>query len=155
MSSVYPPAAVEVSRNSKKHIQTQNLSYGSTLSDANKRRHSNVFAGICNDPLKKFGYFISDSRVLSVINREIEIFDSTTIRFFQNILKCTGSTSVDGKRKGGIKLHNVINVDETVPKLVWFTSPFPHDHALLDKLKFNKDTIYVFDKGYNHRKGRR
>ncbi|MBS1573440.1 MAG: transposase, partial [Bacteroidetes bacterium] len=46
-------------------------------------------------------------------------------------------------------MHTIINVDETVPKMVWFTSAATHDHILLDKLTMNKDTIYVFDKGYN------
>ena len=46
-------------------------------------------------------------------------------------------------------MHTVINVDEMVPKMVWFTSAATHDHYLLEKLKFAPNTIYVFDKGYN------
>ena len=132
-----------------KHFQLNSLPYRNTLSDANKRRNHLVFAGIYNDLLKKYGHLISDSRIRKVINKQIEIFDSTTISLFRDILKCTGRIPADGKRKGGIKMHTVINVDETVPKLVWFTSAATHDHVLLDKLKFNRDTIYVFDKGYN------
>lgn len=132
-----------------KHFQLSHLPYRSTLSDANKRRHCNVFAGIYNELLKKYSHLISDSRILKVINKQIEIFDSTTISLFQDILKCTGRIPADGKRKGGIKMHTVINVDETVPKLVWFTSAATHDHVLLDKLQPGKDIIYVFDKGYN------
>lgn len=48
-----------------------------------------------------------------------------------------------------IKMHTVINVDESVPKMVWFISGATNDHIPLDKLSLNKDTIYVFDKGYN------
>ncbi len=33
--------------------------------------------------------------------------------------------------------------------MVWFTSAATHDHYLLEKLKFDPNTIYVFDKGYN------
>ena len=132
-----------------KHFRLNHLPYRSTLSDANKRRTSDVFCGIYNDLLKKYGYLISDSRIKKVINKQIEIFDSTTISLFQDILKCTGRMPQNGKRKGGIKMHTVINVDETVPKMIWFTSAATHDHILLEKLKLNKDTIYVFDKGYN------
>jgi IS4 transposase len=46
-------------------------------------------------------------------------------------------------------LLNLPSVDETVPKMVWFTDAATHDHVLLSKLKLNPDTIYVFDKGYN------
>lgn len=132
-----------------KHFQLNNLPYRSTLSDANKRRNADVFASIYNGLLKKYSQHISDSRVKDVINKQIEIFDSTTISLFQDILKCTGRAPKEGKRKGGIKMHTIMNVDETVPKMVWFTDAATHDHTLLDKLKFNKDTIYVFDKGYN------
>src|SRR5690554_4969632 len=131
-----------------KHFKLNNLPYRSTLSDANKRRDPAVFAGIYNDLRKEYASLISDSRVKGVINKQIEIFDSTTISLFQDILKSTGRIPIDGKRKGGIKMHTVINVDETVPKMVWFTSAATHDHILLDKLEMNRDIIYVFDKGY-------
>lgn len=132
-----------------KHFKLDNLPYRSTLSDANKRRNPNVFAAIYNDLLKEFGHYISDSRIKQVIKKQIEIFDSTTISLFQDILKCVGRLPENGKRKGGIKMHTVINADEMVPKMVWFTSAATHDHILLEKLKMDKDTIYVFDKGYN------
>lgn len=132
-----------------KHFQLDSLPYRSTLSDANKRRTSDVFAGIYNDLLKQYHYLFSDSRIKQVINKQIEIFDSTTISLFQDILKCVGRMPANGKRKGGIKMHTVINVDEMVPKMVWFTSAATHDHYLLEKLRFDPDTIYVFDKGYN------
>lgn len=132
-----------------KHFKLNNLPYRSTLSDANKRRNPMVFAGIYNDLLKKYSYLISDSRIKHVIKKQIEIFDSTTISLFKDILKCVGRLPENGKRKGGIKMHTIINVDETVPKMVWFTSAATHDHILFEKLKLNKDNIYVFDKGYN------
>lgn len=132
-----------------KHFKLENLPYKSTLSDANKRRDPEVFAGMYYSLLKKYKHHISDSRILEVIKKQVEIFDSTTISLFKEILKCTGRIPTDGKRKGGIKMHTIINVDETVPKMVWFTSATTHDHILLDKLTMNKDTIYVFDKGYN------
>ena len=132
-----------------KHFQLDSLPYRSTLSDANKRRTSDVFAGIYNDLLKQYHYLFSDSRIKQVINKQIEIFDSTTISLFQDILKCVGRMPANGKRKGGIKMHTVINVDEMVPKMVWFTSAATHDHYLLEKLKFAPNTIYVFDKGYS------
>ncbi len=42
-----------------------------------------------------------------------------------------------------------INVDETVPKVVWFTSAPTHDHILLCKLELSPHFIYIFHKGYN------
>ncbi|MGB4205419.1 MAG: IS4 family transposase, partial [Bacteroidales bacterium] len=132
-----------------KHFQLEHIPKRSTLSDANQRRDAEVFGIIYNKLFRKYGYIFSDSRIKDVINKQIEIFDSTTISLFKDILKCVGRKPKDGKHKGGIKVHTVINVDEVVPKLVWFTNSATNDHVLLNKLKMNPNTIYVFDKGYN------
>ncbi|MDX9941653.1 MAG: IS4 family transposase [Bacteroidales bacterium] len=132
-----------------RHFKLEHIPYRSTLSDANKRRDANVFCLIYNKLLKKYGHLLSDTRIKDVINKQIEIFDSTTISLFQDILKSVGRNPSSGKRKGGIKVHSVINVDETVPKMVLFTDAATHDHVLLSRLKLKADTIYVFDKGYN------
>jgi hypothetical protein len=99
--------------------------------------------------LQEYKSVISDSRFKDVINRQVEVFDSTVITLFQEILKSTGRQPGNGKRKGGIKMHTVINVDEAVPKVVWFTGAATGDHFLLDKLELSPDKLYVFDKGYN------
>ncbi|NLX67536.1 MAG: IS4 family transposase [Bacteroidales bacterium] len=131
------------------HFQLGHIPYRSTLSDANKRRSVDFFAGVYHDLLLEYQRVISDTRFKQVINKQIEIFDSTVISLFQEILKCVGRTPSNGKRKGGIKVHTVINVDEAVPKMVWFSSASTHDHMLLGKLTPDDNTIYVFDKGYN------
>lgn len=132
-----------------KHFQLNHIPKKSTLSDANMRRKADVFGSIYNGLLKQYGHFISDSRIKDVINKQIEIIDSSTISLFKNILKCVGRKPENGKKKGGIKLHSVINVDEAAPKMVWFSSAATHDHMVLEKLKLSANTIYVFDKGYN------
>lgn len=132
-----------------KHFQLNHIPKRSTLSDANMRRDPDVFGYIYNKLLKQYGHLLSDSRIKEVINKQIEIFDSTTISLFKDLLKCVGRHAENGRKKGGIKLHTVINVDETVPKMVWFSSAATHDHILLERLSLNDNTIYVFDKGYN------
>ena len=132
-----------------KHFQLDHIPKRSTLGDANQRRDADVFGDIYNKLLIKYGHYISDSRIKEIIHKQIEIFDSTTISLFKDILKCVGRKPQSGKRKGGIKVHTVINVDEAVPKMIWFSDAASHDHVLLSKLKMDANTIYVFDKGYN------
>ena len=132
-----------------KHFQLKHIPKKSTLGDANGRRDSDVFGKIYNKLFVKYGHVFSDSRIKEVINKQIEIFDSTTISLLKDILKCVGRNPENGKKKGGIKVHTVINVDQPVPKLIWFTEAAKHDHILLEKLKMDSNTIYVFDKGYN------
>jgi len=131
------------------HFQLQHIPKKSTLGDANQRRDAEVFGKIYHKLLVKYGHVFSDSRIKDVIHKQIEIFDSTTISLFKDILQCVGRNPQNGKKKGGIKVHTIINVDQTVPKMVWFSEAAKNDHMLLEKLKMDSNTIYVFDKGYN------
>jgi len=131
------------------HFQLNHIPKRSTLSDANKRRDAGVFGLIYNQLLRKYHHVISDSRVKEVTHKQVEIIDSTSISLFSDILACVGRKPKDGKQKGGIKVHTSINVDEAVPRLVWFTDARTHDQQFLRKLDYSDNKIYVFDKGYN------
>jgi len=131
------------------HFQLNHIPKKSTLSDANKNRDVEVFEKIYHKLLQEFGSVLSDSRIKEVIKKQVKIFDSSTISLFKDIMACVGRNPKNGKRKGGIKIHTVINADEIVPSLVWFSPATTHDHRFLEKLKCDDNTIYVFDKGYN------
>ena len=130
-------------------VRINHLPKKSTLSDANKGRKVEFFEEIYNNLLKKYSFVLSDSRIEIALGKKVKIVDSTTISLFEDILKCVGRKSSDGKSKGGIKSHSVINADEKVPSLVWFTPARTHDHKFLEKLKYDEHTVYIFDKGYN------
>lgn len=130
-------------------FQLKHIPKRSTLSDANKKRDVSVFGNIYHRLLKQYGVFLSDSRIKNVIKKQVKIFDSTTISLFKDILEGVGRNPKTGKKKGGVKVHTVVNADEIVPELVWFSEAKKHDHRFLDKLKCDGNTIYVFDKGYN------
>ncbi len=130
-------------------VRMNHLPKKSTLADANKVRKVGFFEEIYNSLLEKYSSVLSDSRVEIALNKKVKIVDSTTIGLFKDILKCVGRKAADGKSKGGIKSHSVINADEKVPNLVWFTPATTHDHQFLEKLKCDEHTVYIFDKGYN------
>lgn len=102
-------------------FQLNHIPKRSTLSDANKNRYVLVFENIYHGLLKQYGDFLSDSRIKEVIKKQVKIFDSTTIRLFKDILEGVGKNPKTGKKKGGIKVHTVVNADEIVPSLVWFS----------------------------------
>ena len=130
-------------------LRLNHLPKKSTLADANKIRKVEFFEEIYNGLLKKYSYVLSDSRVGDSLGKDVKIVDSTTISLFKDILCCVGRKPDNGKNKGGIKVHSVINSDEKVPNLVWFSAATTHDHAFLEKLKCDENTVYVFDKRYN------
>ncbi len=131
------------------HFQLKNIPYRSTLSDANKRRSDEVFAKIYYRLYKQYREFISDSRLDYEWEKRLEIIDSTTIGLYKDILKCVGRKPSNGKSKGGIKVHTQMNLQEQVPKLIWFSSAATNDHNFLKKVQLKKNQIAVFDKGYN------
>jgi IS4 transposase len=131
------------------HFQLKHIPYKSTLSDANQRRSHLIFQDIYYELLKEFSRFISDSRYQYSWESLVEIFDSTTIGLFRDLLSCVGRQPANGKRKGGIKVHTQISLQDSVPKLVWFSAATTNDRQFLKHFKLEKGRIAVFDKGYN------
>ena len=131
-----------------KHIKLKHPPKKSTLSDANKRRSATVFEQIYYDLLAHYKPSLSDSRFRERFGKELSIIDSTTIFLFKDILKCVGRKPINGKNKGGIKVHLQIRADYNLPTLVKFTDATVHDSNFIQHVSFNQDTIYCFDKGY-------
>jgi hypothetical protein len=131
------------------HFQLKHIPYRSTLSDANKRRSHLVFQEIYYSLFKEYQSIISDSRESYIWEKLIEIFDASTMSLFKDILSCVGREPNTGKRKGGIKVHTQINLQEKVPKLVWFSAATTNDKQFLKHVQLEKGKIAVFDRGYN------
>lgn len=135
------------------HLALLKLPRRSTLSDANSKRTPRVFEDIYNSLLKQYRAGITDSRFKSQYQRNVFIIDSTSISLFRAILKSVGRKPRSGKEKGGIKVHTLLNADEGVPSLLWFSDASKCDILFWDKIDFQKDALYVFDKGYiDHRR---
>ena len=130
------------------HFGLERVPRRSTLSDSNRRRSSEFFSQLYYGLFKRYRSVLSDSRFMQVDARKISIIDSTTISLFKDILKCVGRKPANGKRKGGIKVHTEMILDDQVPKLVWYSPATTHDITFLGRVNFEKDKIYVFDKGY-------
>jgi hypothetical protein len=131
------------------HFQLKHIPYKSTLSDANKRRSHLVFQNIYHSLLNEYRQLISDSRQGYSWENRLEIIDSSTISLFKDILNCVGRKPITGKRKGGIKVHTQINLQDKVPKIIWFSAATTHDKQFLKHVQLEKGKIAVFDKGYN------
>ena len=131
------------------HLGIKHFPRRSTISDANKKRTSEVFAEIYRGLYNQYKGFLSDSSNLIPAVKGLKIIDSTTISLFSDILKGAGRNPINGKKKGGIKMHTMINSLEDVPCLIRFSSAATHDHIFLKDLELKKGSFVVFDKGYN------
>ena len=120
----------------------------STISDANKRRSSTIFQKCYFDLYNKYKKHLSDSKSIKKSFKDLLIVDSSTISLFSNIMQGTGRNPINGKKKGGIKIHTMISSAEDVPCLIRFTSAKIHDHTFLKNLNLKPGSIVVFDRGY-------
>ncbi len=119
----------------------------STLADANKRRDAAVFEKIYYKLLARYRPVLPDSRRRSRKNN-LYIFDSTTIALFQEILKGSGMSNANGKRKGGIKVHTLLRADQDVPCMIRYSEGAANDGRFLKEVRLPKGSVIVFDKGY-------
>ena len=112
------------------------------------RRSSEVFEAIYLHLLSKYASCLSDSRKKIIDLSKLYIVDSSTISLFKEILKSAGRNRIDGKRKGGMKVHTMIRADQDVPCLVRMTASATHDVTFIKNLKLPIGSIITFDKGY-------
>lgn len=81
--------------------------------------------------------------------KELRIIDSTTISLFSNVLfKGVGRHPKTGKKKGGIKVHTIINANECVPCDVKFTSAATNDSFMLAPSSYPNYSLVAMDRAY-------
>ena len=122
----------------------------STLSDANTNRSYLIFETIYFELLRKYHSFISDSRLKGLSIRNLKIIDSTTIRLFSDILRGVGRNPLDGgRKKGGIKVHAMMDAFSGVAEFIRMTEARVHDRKFLYHIDLPANSFMVFDKAYN------
>ena len=125
----------------------------STLSDANIKRNSDVFGSIYHNLYKNYSRYLSDSYIRMFIGGEVdptkvEVFDSSTVSLFVDVFKGAGRNSLNGKKKGGLKIHAKMPLSGFTPDFIDLTEAASNDKNFLGQLNPAPGTIYVFDKGY-------
>ena len=80
-----------------------------------------------------------------------KLWDSTTIRLFSDILKGVGrNPKNNGKKKGGLKVHMLIDAVQSVGKFIHITEAKVHDKNFLKEIQVLAHSMLVFDKTYNY-----
>ncbi|MBS1734681.1 MAG: IS4 family transposase [Bacteroidetes bacterium] len=131
------------------HLGLKHTPRRSTLSDANKRRSASLFEDIYHELYHK--YFSSDSRLKKMADR-LFIIDSTTISLFTEVMKGAGDKKANGRKKGGVKAHMMVDACHDIPAFIHITEGKAHDLCLLQKLQVPDNSTLVMDKAYiNHK----
>ena len=131
------------------HLGIKSPPRRSTISDANKERSEKVFEDIYLNLRIRYKDFLPDSRKRSRKNN-LYIFDSTSIALFKEILKGSGLSKADGRKKGGIKVHTLLHANSDVPTMIRYSPSADNDAKYLSEVKLPKGSVVVFDKGYRN-----
>jgi len=133
------------------HLGLEKAPAKSTACDGLRNRDSRVFENLYFKLVHKYQSFLSDSRTYGLTFKEVLLIDSTTIRLFSDILKGVGrNPKGDGKKKGGLKVHMLIDAVQSVGRFIKVTEAKVHDKNFLRSLELISHSMIVFDKAYNH-----
>ena len=73
-------------------------------------------------------------------------FDSTTIDLCLNVFWWAKFR----KKKGGIKVHTLYDVETQIPAFYHITTASVHDSKTIDKIPYEPGSYYIFDRAYNN-----
>ena len=123
----------------------------STIGDGIRNRDEEFFRLLYFALIDYFFQFLSVSRIKEVPFEHFYAFDSTTITLFTDIMKSVGrNLKGEGKKKGGLKVHMMIDVHSDTAKFACISEAKMHDKKFLQHLTLPKGSMIVFDKAYNH-----
>ena len=120
-----------------KNVSKTNLAY------ANQNRDCRIF--------EEFAYFmISEAREkrktkIFDIGGNVYAFDSTTI----DLCLAVFWWAKFRKKKGGIKVHTLYDVETQIPAFFHITTASVHDMNAMDVIPYEQGSYYIFDRGYN------
>lgn len=115
----------------------------SNLSKANNNRDYRIFA--------EFAYRVmSEARQCRAteifkLSGKVYAFDSSTIDLCLSVF----GWALFRKRKGGIKLHTLYDIETQIPTFFHITPARIHDTRAMDAIPYEENSFYIFDRAYN------
>lgn len=133
------------------HLGLDKAPAKSSAGDGLRNRPNAFFEALYYLLIKRYQSFLSVSRLEGLSIKELYIIDSTTIRLFSEVLKGVGRNPIgDGKKKGGLKVHMLIDAVQSVGKFMRITAARTHDKNFLEDIRVPQHSMLVFDKAYNY-----
>jgi len=133
------------------HLGLDKAPAKSTACDGLRNRNCKFFEDVYFRLVHHYKSFLSDSRTFGLTFTEVLLIDSTTIRLFTDILKGAGrNLKGDGKKKGGLKVHMLIDAIQSVGRFIKITEAKVHDKNFLKELNLISYSMVVFDRAYNY-----
>lgn len=130
------------------HSKTYHLGMGknvskSSLARANQDRDYHIF--------EEYAYYLvnqaREKRTANIFNLggNVYAFDSTTIDLCLSVFWWAKFR----KKKGGIKVHTLYDVETQIPTFFHITEASVHDSKVMKEIPYEPDSYYIFDRAYN------
>lgn len=133
------------------HLGLEKSPAKSTAGDGLRDRDNEFFKDFYFLLLKHFEPLLSVSRIDKISFEKLFIFDSSTIRLFSQVMKGVGrNPKGEGKKKGGLKVHMLIDAHSQTPTFVKISEAKLHDKNFTQYLNLPAFSMIVFDRAYNH-----
>lgn len=116
----------------------------SSLARANKDRDYHIF--------EEYAYYlVSEARRKRVsdifkLDGNVYAFDSTTIDLCLSVFWWAKFR----KKKGGIKVHTLYDIETQVPAFFHITDASVHDSKVMKGIPYESNSYYIFDRAYNN-----
>ena len=116
----------------------------SSLARANQDRDYRIF--------EEYAYYLVNEakhkRVSKIFNLDgnIYAFDSTTIDLCLSVFWWAKFR----KKKGGIKVHTLYDVETQIPTFFHITEASVHDSKVMNVIPYESGSYYIFDRAYNN-----
>lgn len=135
--------ALEAHRGKLYHLGLGKNVSKTTLAKSNQERDYRIF--------EEYAYFLVDEtqrkRATDIfkLGGNVYTFDSTTIDLCLNVFWWAKFR----KKKGGIKVHTLYDVETQIPKFFHITEARVHDSNVMKEIPYESKDYYIFDRDYN------
>lgn len=116
----------------------------SSLARANQDRDYHIF--------EEYAYYLvsqaREKRTTDIFNLggHVYAFDSTTIDLCLSVFWWARFR----RRKGGIKVHTLYDVETQIPAFFHITEASVHDSKIMKEIPYETGSYYIFDRAYNN-----
>jgi hypothetical protein len=116
----------------------------STLADANERRDWRIYADLAQVLIGIARPLYASEELGVDLDQTVYALDSTTIDLCLSLFPWARFR----KKKGGIKLHTLLDLRGNIPALVRITDALVHDVNILDEIIAEPGSFYLMDRAY-------
>jgi|SRR3989338_5550977 len=119
----------------------------STLSRANQFRDWRMWRDFTNHLIAKARkLYVNDNDFSIELKNSVYVLDSTII----DLCLATFKWAYFELKKSAVKIHTQLDLKGNIPSFFLITKAKTHDVNFLDHLEYEKEAIYIMDRGYLH-----